>query len=151
MDRIEAYAVHVEADFVHIELDAVRVRPDLDRARLRADRDAPAAGESSRPVSKVGLGSSALHGANRDEILVPHRADIALSQRHHGLRAASRRHELDLEPVRRVDLHDGTEIAAPQSVFWNVAVKNHRIEFPESHRRHPEKAASGRQATSTAA
>ncbi len=75
----------------------------------------------------------ALEWSHSDQIAVIDVAEITLAQRDERLSAARRGHELDLEPVRLVDLDDGAQITAPKTSIRKVSLKNDGVEELEGH------------------
>jgi hypothetical protein len=86
--------------------------------------------------------------ADRDEILVSHRADIGYPECHESLGAAGSGHELDLWTGRCIDLNNRSKIALSETMFRKVAIENNGIELFESHRPVPGKAVTKRGAIS---
>lgn len=80
-------------------------------------------------------GSRAL--AVSGEVVVSSRTDVVYAQRQNRQSLPARIHELDLNLVRLVDLHDRTDRSSPESVLGNITLKNDDIEQPKFHAHFP--------------
>jgi hypothetical protein len=70
---------------------------------------------------------------HRRKVLVADRTHVVRSQGHERLRRPGNSHELDLDTVRLVDLHDDPEVALPQAVLRKILVEHHLVELFVSH------------------
>ena len=70
---------------------------------------------------------------DRDQILVLDRANVTDRKFNQRLRPPRRAHELDLKPVRLVDLDHGAEVSLTQAMLREIPLQNDRIEIVKLH------------------
>lgn len=70
-----------------------------------------------------------------EQVIVPHRTNVACGHREEGRRSAGCRDELHLERLGRIDLNDCAEIARPEPGVWEIAYQDHRIQLTECRKR----------------
>jgi hypothetical protein len=63
----------------------------------------------------------------------PHLPNIRLEQGHDRLCASACRHELDLEPIRLIELHDGSKVAGTEAVLGEIAREHDAFEKLQVH------------------
>jgi hypothetical protein len=94
-----------------------------------------AARDEARPSASTACwaasSGSALQLANGDQIAVSDRAHIGVMQANECLRLAGRQNELDLKTIRRVQVDDGSEITATQTMLGQVPIQDDSVKEAE--------------------